>query len=477
MIDIHDDRPHEFNASPTKKFFVAMLTRDIELEDAILDLLDNCIDGIQRTLKNSVEDSEKPYKNYWAKLTIDPESFSIEDNCGGIPKDIAEDYAFRMGRPDSDIDRDIYTIGSYGIGMKRAIFKIGQSSEVISQTDNDCFKVTIHPNWLTDDNDWKLPFEIIEPSGTENGTLIKVGNLHNHIKRAFSRETSPWYNSLVNKISHHYSYILHKGFKIFVNGIKVTSQPFNLLWEGKDKMKEDTTIAPYLYKYEEDGVDVKLAIGFYRNIASQTEVNEEIQGNRNTSEKAGWTIICNDRVVLYCDKTRLTGWGDARVPSYHPQFIAIAGIVYFRSKDTNKLPITTTKRGIDAASDIYLKIKNYMREGLQKFTSHTNKWKEYSAEEKKISAKTIPIDPIEIFENIPDELWKSVRGKSNEKKYIPNLPIPKAKSSKIKTKNIKFTRPDTEIQIVAHYLFEDYEPEASEVGNECFEKVLKEANQ
>ena len=33
-------------AGPTKAFFVKMLTRDIELADAILDLLDNCVDGV-----------------------------------------------------------------------------------------------------------------------------------------------------------------------------------------------------------------------------------------------------------------------------------------------------------------------------------------------------------------------------------------------------------------------------------------------
>ena len=38
-------------ASPTKQFFVNMLTRDIELQDAILDLLDNCVDGILRSQK------------------------------------------------------------------------------------------------------------------------------------------------------------------------------------------------------------------------------------------------------------------------------------------------------------------------------------------------------------------------------------------------------------------------------------------
>ena len=41
--------PRDFaQASPTKRFFVSMLTRDISLADAILDLLDNCLDGALR---------------------------------------------------------------------------------------------------------------------------------------------------------------------------------------------------------------------------------------------------------------------------------------------------------------------------------------------------------------------------------------------------------------------------------------------
>jgi hypothetical protein len=37
---------NESTAYPTKQFFVSMLTHDIiKLEDAILDLLDNCLAG------------------------------------------------------------------------------------------------------------------------------------------------------------------------------------------------------------------------------------------------------------------------------------------------------------------------------------------------------------------------------------------------------------------------------------------------
>lgn len=33
------------NANPTKEFFISMLTRDIDIRAAILELIDNSIDG------------------------------------------------------------------------------------------------------------------------------------------------------------------------------------------------------------------------------------------------------------------------------------------------------------------------------------------------------------------------------------------------------------------------------------------------
>ena len=49
--------------TPTKEFFVGMLTRDIELSDAILDLLDNCLDGVVRQKKNI---DKRSAANYYA---------------------------------------------------------------------------------------------------------------------------------------------------------------------------------------------------------------------------------------------------------------------------------------------------------------------------------------------------------------------------------------------------------------------------
>ena len=328
------------NASPTKTFFVDMLVRDIELEDAVLDLLDNCVDGIQRSIKDRSSDLELPYRGFWAKISFSDNEFTINDNCGGIPLNVAQNYAFRMGRPIdiSDPNLSIHSIGTYGIGMKRAIFKMGKSSEIISRIANESFRVTISNEWIDDSENWELPLEEIESSDAENGTMIRVMNLRDSISEEFGSPNSTFANTLVARIAHSYNYIIKKGFTVFVNDKKVESTPFELLWEGADKItSSEVVIAPYLYKSTYQEVSIELSVGFYRrDLATEEDVNRDNEGNRKVSDRAGWSIVCNDRVVVYCDKTRLTGWGEAKVPNYHPQFISIAGVVHFRSADPRK---------------------------------------------------------------------------------------------------------------------------------------------
>ena len=90
-----------------------MSTRDIDLSDAILDLLDNCVDGAIRT---GSTDQKLPYRGFHAHIDLRPKSFPISDNCGGIERSLAETYAFRVGRRDKDRDANLATVGVYGIG-------------------------------------------------------------------------------------------------------------------------------------------------------------------------------------------------------------------------------------------------------------------------------------------------------------------------------------------------------------------------
>ena len=83
----------------------------------------------------TTRDTPDFYNGFYSKITITDTSFTIEDNCGGIPMEVAEKYAFRMGRSAEKSDDELPTVGIYGIGMKRAIFKIGRSAVVTTRND------------------------------------------------------------------------------------------------------------------------------------------------------------------------------------------------------------------------------------------------------------------------------------------------------------------------------------------------------
>src|SRR5207244_4568296 len=138
-------------------------------------------------------------------------------------------------------------------------------------------------------------------------------------------------------------------------------------------------IRPYIYKGRQANVGVFLAVGYRSPIKTQQELDDEAKSSFAAKE-AGWTVICNNRVVLSNDRSTKTGWGLGGVPNFHNQFSCIAGIVEFRAPNTGDLPVTTTKRGIDAGKDIYTLVRQRMQEGLKHFTKNTNRWKGYEDE-------------------------------------------------------------------------------------------------
>jgi hypothetical protein len=458
------------DASPVKAFFVSMLTRDISLEEAILDLLDNCVDGILRS--EGAGNAKNPYDGFHAHIKFDSNGFSITDNCGGIPWDVHQ-YAFRMGRADGRGLDTPGTVGVYGIGMKRAIFKMGRKCDISTRSIKDAYTVKITPEWLRDEKDWMIPVEPASKPLGHAGTTIAISNLYPGISERFGKEGKAFKAELDRMVASHYAFIIDKGFAVTINGDPVKPKPTKLIFTKKPD-PDAPLIRPYIFKASENGVDVFLTVGFTRPIPSESEMADEQEEKKYSSLDAGWTVICNDRAVLYCDRTELTGWGEAGVPRYHNQFIAISGIVEFRSGDARKLPTTTTKRGIDASSALFLRIKNKMREGVSIFTNYTNKWKGRSEESKKHMEDGEALSLSEI-KNRAKELklnsTTSIIPKGEQ--YSPKLPIPKKLESK--KRRISFVKDVSEVKAVSSYVFDDEGRDPSDVGEKCFELILKEA--
>lgn len=454
------------NTFPTKRFFVDMLVRDIELKDALLDLLDNCVDGaIRSNKKDPAADPERPYAGFRAEINFSETEFSISDNCGGIPLDIAKNSAFRLGRTELGQDDDLPTVGLYGIGMKRAIFKLGHRCEVISNDGQDAFSVEISPEWMESDSDWELDIVNIEDVDTlQPGTTVRVSQLREGVSRSFG--SAEFETDFRRAAEAYYSYIIEKGFSVQINGTSVTSKKVRLLIEDSDA-GSSRAIAPYVYKRggDTDGVSILLTVGLYRPIPSEDEEERHLTG-RASSEAAGWTIICNDRVVLHADKSRVTGWGEAGVPSYHSQFASIAGVVIFQSNDPELLPLTTTKRGVDGNSDLYLQVKDLMRDGMKVFTDFTNSWKKRPQERAELQRNALAALPEELArKSLP---FKQVRKPIGGERHAPALPAPTTHTDAW----IRFSRPKSEIRAVSSILYGHQDASPSDVGVACFERVL-----
>lgn len=447
---------------PTKRFFVSMLTRDIELSDAILDLIDNSVDGATRKLKGKVSKTDA-YEGYETRITLSKKSFDIADNCGGIPSNAIKD-AFLLGRPKVDKDAGFPTIGMYGIGMKRAIFKIGQEAEVESRSDDGAFAVSYTTEWLNPENEeWDLPIRTVK-NGAKKGVTIVVPTLKKDIARSFGNES--FVNALKAAIAEHFGYLIQKGFSIFVNNEKIRPLTLELYYANPTKK---SGIRPYEFVAEENGVHIRVSVGFFRSLTRLEEIDDA--ATRPETVHAGISVICNDRLVLLNDRSGKTGWGDGGVPRYHPQFRSIAGFIVFSSDEPEKLPISTTKRDLDVGEEIYLLARQYCMEGLRQFTSFTNKWKGMEDEAEKFFEEAVKKD-VRTHASLASSHGSKIRGRADAKKYLANLPVPEVRNP---LRRISFARKDDVIREVANYLLGNADEKPAVVGEECFERALKDA--
>ena len=346
------------NAMPTKELFIDMLTRDISLIPAIVDLVDNCADGARRL------QGEGSYKGLWSRVEISQDGFRISDNCGGIPVDIARKYAFRFGRP-SGSPTVSHSVGQFGVGMKRAMFKLGTKFRVESATANSRFVVEedVH-QWAADPDKWEFQFkelqERIRVARDSQGTTIEVNPLHEDVAEAFSLAT--FATELKNELQARLGDPISRGLAVTLNQVPVNAEPLSVL--------ADKRLAPAYkkLKYTKPGaktVTVKLYCGL---------------GQSEDREAAGWHVLCNGRLILEGDKTKVTGWGekagDVSIPGFHGQFNHLRGYAYFDCDDASRLPWNTTKTGINTDSLIFRAVRLEMMKLMRPVVDFLNKLKE-----------------------------------------------------------------------------------------------------
>jgi Histidine kinase-, DNA gyrase B-, and HSP90-like ATPase len=326
------DQADRVLGQPSKEFFVEMITRDLTMTDAILDLVDNSVD-------QAVEDSGadvtrlllggKPKKlKATVRLTVESQSFVISDDCGGIGLDDARRRVFRFGEPDAAATTGGLSV--YGIGMKRAFFKLGRKITVESRTRRSYFRIDIDVAvWLAQgDENWDFAFaETRSGPQARTGTTITISELRPEVKRRLQQDI--FRAELRRRLQTTYSLFLGDGLHLILNGHPLQAR--------LPMIVKDESLQPSWRSFKELGVRVFVSVGV---------------SPPHDKEGYGWFVFCNGRMVLEADKSASSGWG-VSLPQWHSKYRRFLGYAAFSSSDVTRLPWTTTKQGVVQDSPVY----------------------------------------------------------------------------------------------------------------------------
>lgn len=436
-------------ASPTKAFFVRMITRDIALEDCVLDLLDNSVDSAwhKQGGRPSGLESDTDLSSYKIEIEITPDRFLMRDNCGGINLDDAANYAFTFGRL-SESKHTEYSIGVYGIGMKRAIFKIGSCISIRSTYTVDgrfeSFKVPIDvEEWLLRP-EWDFDIES-DASLPSAGVELDITNLTEAAMATFSNPSA--IQNLRRTIARDYALHFHRGLNVELNGEPIIGRNIEVRRsDAFEPMRRD-----YIEPVGEGQVKIEILAGMNAPPPESSEPDEGGPGD----DRSGWYVVCNGRIVVAADRTLVTGWGSEDWPAWHPQYAGFIGLISFTSEDAALLPLTTTKRSVDQSSAIYRRARPKMREASKAWIAYTNARRQdlEVAKRQEVAAR-----PVSIFE-IP----------SRSDMKVPTAPV--AQSERLA--NVNYAVPLKRLRALAS-AFGDINLSYRDVGATAFEYAYVE---
>lgn len=414
------------DAGAEKRFFIEMLTKDIELLPAIVDLLDNSVDGA-RGLHPDGDLSKQ-----WVKIAFGDGSFTISDNSGGISADIARHYAFRFGRSKNftGVKR---SVGQFGVGMKRAIFKIGRAFAVSSahrgETGNDDgsrFHLNVDVEQWAVQNEWTFQFDSVEENITlasdeVAGTTISVTNLHPSVQDDLNDPNSVQALRTELRVRHQES--IQSGLQLYLNSDKP-------LTASRPSLQASDVVQPIFKEFQVPGmnegvVDVKLYAGTVAPPRRDKEADPQDDGQAENFQDpgdAGWYLFCNDRLLLVADRTPLTGWGNPAA-AYHPQYRLFRGFVYLSADDASLLPWNTTKTAVDRDSPVFRAVQSEMKTTLYAVQAVINRAKQVRARVEEEDPKP---ELLVALDDTPDQPISSLSTSSQI--VAPASPPPKPKS-------------------------------------------------
>ncbi len=184
------------DASPEKRLFVSLITRDIPLVAAFLDLIDNSVNAAIEPYSDRLR-SAPDYLSALQDDTIVPAvsislditetKVTITDDATGISAKTAQEHVFKFGRAEGEAhEHDRLSV--YGIGLKRAMFKLGNEITIRSDHSDGGFDLKLNvAAWLkVNKGPWVFPITVRPAAPPKTGTSIAVQGLYDDVRRRIS---------------------------------------------------------------------------------------------------------------------------------------------------------------------------------------------------------------------------------------------------------------------------------------------------
>ena len=404
---------------PHKKLFIDILTKDIDVKHCVLDLIDNSIDSYIR--KGYSDERE-------VSINIRNGSFEIFDNCGGIDKETLINDVFRFGV--EELKRDKPTMGLFGIGLKRAVFKLGEKIKLETDDGKDLSILDLDINTWQRSKEWDMEFETGSTKldkGNKPYTKITVNKIYDDIKNKMNLPS--FINDLSEATHIVYTKFIERGISIIINKNKLEAYPITVTYDDRYN--------PQRYIGKIDGINVDIICGI-----DPSEKRKKIKiGDK------GWNFFCNDRLILVGDISEASGWSgkDGRLPKYHNIYNEFKGLVFLTSDDPSKLPLNTSKTGLNLEDKVYNNILTKMIETARPIIKYLTK--KYDKEKTESDDLEISID--ELIKSSEEIKVEKVEIRNLAKKISFKAPQPKPKPISVK---IRYEKPKIMVDKVKDHL-------------------------
>lgn len=348
------------------RFLADTLTTDIELTDALFDLIDNSIDAAREQILTGSHETDSRglpsnYSGYEIKLRFSRESILIEDNCTGVGTQALEENTFYTGRRSNHK----YGIGYYGLGLKRALLKAGSHYGMITDNGDYQYKSRFDMAAFASDGDVQLLAER-SPSTNRLRTVFVVSSLYEETISQI--HNVDWINSLVKSLEVRYSIFISKGLKIKVVCSLASLTDTYIINPTVPQLRNEL-IAPLRQKFEFGGVSCDFETGIHANYLFPGEYGHTPKCNEELTDQYGVYYIFNDRVIVEASREKKHGF-TANWHSEYGGFVCLAHVTGASPKD---LPWNTAKTDVKLFSPLFIKIRENVEPLAKEYRSKAKK--------------------------------------------------------------------------------------------------------